>query len=305
MRFKNFYFFSFMLLGACQGSSPRNNPEKRIFQFEKIKGIKYQEVRRAFDNDIAFNDFGFEQEPEWAVQFLSDTLVKAYSPSLDSMITFPLIYSHGAVYNFARNWFRVKKMSKDSLVLQRLEVNGKVIAHDIRSNVYMTFYSEDYLKKIHQTVAELRKPRPKDSAFVRKHINLANAHPLDSAYFFAARNPVKITSESKIVKVEKISNVNELDNHTAAYDYLYPEYRITIHHAYKDFGYTVAVVADVSGILKFYRFQTVIEEPESQQKVVQGILDVYVKNLCRVIPGQTLGMPHASVITLDLIGKKD
>src|SRR6476469_2432207 len=113
MRLFLFFLLSSSILCACHSSSPKNDPEKRMFQFEPIKGIKYYEVRRAFENGIAFNDLGFQQEPEWAVRFLSDSTVQAYSPSLNKMIDCDLIYSHEAVYNFAREWFRVKKLSTD------------------------------------------------------------------------------------------------------------------------------------------------------------------------------------------------
>ncbi len=303
MRLIILFLFTCAILAACQSSSPKNNPEKRIFQFEPIKGIKYYEVRRAFKNGIAFNDLGFQQEPEWAVRFLSDSTVQAYSPSLNKMIDCNLIYSHEAVYNFAREWFRVKKLSKDSLILQRLEVNGKVIAHDIRSDVYMTFYSEDYLKKISKTVKELRKPRRVDSLYVREKSTLANTHPMDSSYFFAARNPVELKTQSKLIKIEKVSTVDKLQNHSRSFDYLYPEYKVVISPAYKEFAYTISAVVDTTGHLTVYRFNAIDEYKENRRKVLQGILDIYLSKLCDVKSGNTLGIKHSSLIVLNLIGK--
>jgi hypothetical protein len=297
------FLLSCSILSACQNSSPKNNPAKRIFQFTPIKGIKYYEVRRSFENGIAFNDSGFQQEPEWAVRFLSDSTVQVYSPSLNKMIDCDLIYSHEAVYNFAREWFRVKKLSKDSLLLQRLEVNGKVIAHDIRSNVYMTFYSEDYLQKINKTVEELRKARKVDSLYVREKSVLANSHPMDSSYFFAARNPVEFKTESKIIQIEKVSTVDELQNHSSSFDYLYPEYKVIISPAYKKFAYTISAVVDTTGHLTVYKFNAIDEYRENRRKVLQGILDIYLSNLCKVKTGSTLGIKHSSLIVLDLIGK--
>lgn len=291
-------------LFACQQSTPKNDPLKRQFRFEAIKGIKYYEVRRTFASGIAFNELGFQQRPEWAIRFLSDTTVQAYSPTKDKMLDFDLIFSHDGVYNFAREWFRVKAISKDSLLLQRLEVNAKKIASDVRSEVYMTFYSEDYIKKLNISVAELRKPRKTDSVFVQKRANLINANIRDSSAFFAARNPVEFKANSKIITIEKLTTVDKLQNRSASYDYLYPEYTIKIQPAYKDFAYTISAIVDKDGKMYVYRFNAQDEYRENRRKVLQGILDVYLSELVSIKPGNTLGFTHSSVIVLNLIGKK-
>lgn len=304
MRILNLSFFILILITACNRSHPKNNPEDRTFQFEPIKGIKYYEVRRAFANGLSFDTIGFQQEPEWAVRFLSDTTVQAYSPSMDKMIDFELIFSHEGVYNFAREWFRIKEISNDSLVLQRLEVNAKKIAHDVRSEVYMTFYAEKYIQdSLKTTVKELRKPRKADSVFVKQRVDETNAHPLDTSKFFAARNPVTFIPKSKLISIEKISNTDKLQNHTASYDYLYPEYRVTIQPAYKEFAYTISAIVDENGNLSVYRFNAMDDYKENRRKVLQGILDIYISKLTEIIPGSTLGYKHSSVIILDLIGK--
>jgi hypothetical protein len=290
---------------GCNSNSSKQNAAKTEFSFESIKGIRFIEVRRAFDNGIAFDEQGFQQQPEWIVQFLSDTTVKTYSPTRKKMIDFVVTHSHDAVYNFAKEWFRVKHLSKDSLVFQRLQVNGKEVAKDIRSNVYMTFYAEDYIKnKLKTTAEDLQKPRKQDSLFVKKHAEVANKNPLDSAHFFAARNPVVFTSKSKILNVEKTSTVDKLLNRTASYDYLYPEYRINIQPAYKDFAYTISAVVDQNGNLFVYKFNADEDYKENRKKVLQGILDVYVSKLTTIKPGSTLSFTHSTLVVLVLIGKK-
>ena len=72
---KNILLILFILLTACNSSSKKDS-EKNSFSFQDIKGIKFIEVRRAFKNGIAFNEQGFQQEPEWIVVFQSDTTVK-------------------------------------------------------------------------------------------------------------------------------------------------------------------------------------------------------------------------------------
>ena len=305
MRFK---IFNFLLLTlafcGCNRSSPKEDISQRVFQFEPIKGIKYYEVRRTFASGIAFNELGFRQKPEWAVKFLSDTSVQAYSPSLDKMIDFDLIFSHDGVYNFAREWFRVKQIAKDSILLQRLEVNAKQIAKDIRSDVFMTFYSEAYLKKIKKSVEELRKPRRVDSLFVQERARLINANPQDSSKFFAANNPVQFIGESQITTIEKKSVQDILQNKTASYDYLYPEYDVIISPAYKDFAHTISVTVDKEGKIKVYRFNAMDDYRENRRKVLQGIVDIYIQKQFKVKPGNTLGYTHSSVIVLNLVGKK-
>ena len=301
------YLLLFVLLiafSACNQKHPKENPEERKFQFEQIKNIKYYEVRRTFASGIAFNETGFQQKPEWAIKFLSDTTVQAYSPTMNKMLDFDLIFSHDGVYNFAREWFRIKSISKDSLLLQRLEVNAKKIANDVRSEVFMTFYSENYIKKLKTTVNDLRKPRKIDSIYVQERARLINSNIYDSTKFFAATNPVQFKSNSKIIKIEKISVVNELENRTASYDYLYPEYKVTIKPAYKDFVHTISAIVDEKGNIFVYSFTAMDDYRENRKKVLQGVLDVYLKKLTDVKPGNTLGFTHSSVIVLDLIGKK-
>lgn len=290
---------------ACNSDSKRER-NKTPFSFEEIKGIKFIEIRRAFENGIAFNEQGFQQEPEWILIFQSDTTVKTYSPTRKKMIDFVVTHSHDAVYNFAKEWFRVKKMSKDSLVFQRLQVNAKQVAKDIRSNVYMTFYSEDYIyNKLKTTSDELKKTRQIDSAFVKQKVRLANSKPMDSSLFFAARNPVVFSPNNNLVTIEKVSTVDKLLNRTASYDYLYPEYTVIINPAYKDFAYTISAIVDEKGQLFVYKFNAIDEFKENRKKVLQGILDVYISKSTTIKPGSTLGIPHATLVVLNLIGKNN
>ena len=305
MLIRNFSIFLLFAFCSCNNNSLKESTSNTQLSFERVKGIKFIEVRRAFDSGIAFDEQGFQQEPEWIVEFQSDTTVKTYSPTRKKMIDFVVTHSHDAVYNFAKEWFRVKHLSKDSLVFQRLQVNGKEVAKDIRSNVYMTFYAEDNIKnRLKTTAAELQKPRKQDSLFVKMQAEIANKNPLDSAHFFGARNPVVFTSKSKMIAVEKISTIDKLLSRTAAYNYLYPEYKITISPAYKNFVYTISAIVDQNGNLFVYKFNADEDYKENRKKVLQGILDVYVSKLTTIKPGSTLGFTHSTLVVLDLIGRK-
>jgi hypothetical protein len=293
---------------ACQSNSDnKNTNESKKLSFESIKGITFHEVRRAFENNVAFNDLGFQQEPEWKLQFLSNDTIVVYSPVMQKMLPFYIYHDHDSYYRFANEWFSIKSISRDSLVFQRLEVKSLRVKNDERSNVYMTFYADDYItKKLKTNIETLRKPKLSDSLFVRKKTNAANLNPLDSMSFYAARNPVKFIPKAPNIKVEKINRYDKLKNESKSYAYLYPEYNIEIRKAYKDFSSTFSAVVDSSGKVLVYDFLASDDDiKENRMKVIQGIADVYLSNLLEIKPGNTLGIPHASLIYLNVKGKAD
>ncbi|WP_353134909.1 hypothetical protein [Pseudopedobacter sp.] len=307
---KSVFLYLYLLLTltsiiSCQSNSNKaEHKTKDSINFESIKGITFHEVNRKFENGLSFDTIGFQQEPEWIIRFQRNDSVEVYSYELKKLVGFYLHHDHKNYYNFAREWFAVKLLSKDSIILQRLEVKSLRVKNDDRSNVYMTFYSEDYMDKVlRKNKEELMRPSAKDTAFVRERIDLANAHPLDSAYLFAARNPVKLESKSKAIMVEKFSSFDPLTK-SSSYDYLYPEYKINIKNAYKNFNYAFRIVVDTSGKITVYDFPTYEEDTkENMKKVLQGICDIYLSNLLKVTPGNTLGIPQASLITVYVKGK--
>jgi hypothetical protein len=314
LNFKTLIYFLAvgLILSACN-STPEKAAKKekkkkediKRFDFTPIVGIKYHEVTRRFSNGLSFSDIGFQQEPSWIIQFASNDTVKAWSPQKQIMQSFYFMYDHGDVYNFAGEWFRIKGFSKDSIRMQRLHLTKQVIAKDIRSDVIMTYYSEDYLKRINKTPEELQKPTAADTAFIRKLVARADRNPNNADSAFAGRIPVKFTPKSKIISVEKLNTVDRLLGRTESYDYLFPEYRIKIQKAYQDFGYSFTAVVDQHGKIHLNSFRDDMPEyHEQRKKVLEGIIDVYLQNLLTVKPGTTLGIPHSSEITLNVSGKK-
>lgn len=300
-----------IILAACN-SKPAKEAGKEKPQaltqldFNTIKGIKYTEVKRRFTNGLSFDTTGFQQEPSWIIQLKSQDTILAYDPAQKIMQGFHLHHDHSNVYNFAKEWFRFKLISKDSLVFQRLQVTNKQIADDITSDVNMTFYSNAYIEKVlHTTAEQLQRPARADSIFVRKLIEKANRNPGNRDSVFAARQIVQLTPKSEMITAEFISSVDPLIGRTKAYDYLYPNFRIVIHRAYKDFAYEFNVTADEKGKLRMSNFFTNLPEyAEVRKKVLNGIVDIYLQNLLKINPGTTLGIPHASEITVTVIGKK-
>lgn len=295
-----------LLISSCNSSSEESKKVRGKFSFDSIIGIKYHEVKRRFSTGLSFNELGFQQEPTWIVQFKDQDTILAYSPQKKRMQAFYLHFDHGDVYNFAKEWFRIKKISKDSLVFQRLHLTGREISKDIRSDVNITWYAENYIKNVLKTTPEvLQKTTRADTIYIQQLSDKSNRNPgnLDSA--FAARKPVEFIPLSKIIRVKKISTVDKLLGRTESYDYLFPRYRIDIENAYDDFGYEFSAVVDKNGKIYLGKFTTNLPENyEPRKKTLEAIINVYLQNLLKVIPGKTLGIVHSSEVNLIVAGRK-
>lgn len=319
MKFNSFCFFAFILcclsLASCSSDSKKGNkpvrektPEEdpaNNLSFKEVDGIRFYEVKRRFKSGLSFNELGFQQEPTWIIQFKAPDTMLAYSPEKPGMEAFYLQYDHGKVYNFAREFFRAIVVSKDSLVLQRLQVDGRIIADDMRSDIYCIYYTKDYIEnKLKTTVGELQRPTSADTAFIKKLSAKTDRNPSNADTAFAARQPVVFTPRSPSVSVEKQSTVDALNKRTSAYDYLYPEYRMVIRRSPKKFFYRFSVIVDSQGKMYVNRVDGVMDEDiPHRKKLLQGLIDLYLKNFFTISPGTTLGIPHSSEITLNVSGK--
>lgn len=279
-----------------------NRDGKRV-PFVPIAGIDFYETRRAFDNGLSFDTTGFQQEPIWHINFTHNDSVKIHSLEGDSMLHYAIHYDRDSIFHFGREWFRVISLAKDSLMLQRLTVQNLRVK-EARSNVYMKFYSErfirDHLKK---SVEELRRPIAQDTAFVREMAKKTNTDPMNFNRLFAARHPVELKSIHPDLSVEKhVLDEGEGISRTAAYQYLYPEFDIQIDKAYKAFYHSFSVFVDEHGKMTVAKFIVSPEFEESRRKVLQGIIDVYFKNYMQITPGNTLGIPHNTLVMLHVKG---
>lgn len=312
-------FFRFLVLCCslaifgCSSNSTKNKAAETdalaadSLNFKDVDGIRFFEVKRRFSNGLSFNENGFQQEPSWIVEVKQPDTMLAYSPEKKGMEAFYLQFDHGTVYNFAREFFRLKAISKDSMVLQRLQVDGKIIANDddVRSNVFCTFYSKNYIENtLKTTIEELQKPSKADSLFIQSLAAKTNNAPSNPDLAFAARKPVRFLPNSKNVSVEKISTVDAVNKRHSSVDYLYPLYKLKINKSYKDFNYSFSVIVDAWGKMYVNRVDGVMRDDYPPRKrLLQGITDVYLQNLFIIKPGTTLGIPHSSEVSLILIGK--
>jgi len=296
------FYFCYLFI-SCGHISKIN--EKPAPSFTAIKGIKYTEVKRRFNNGLSFTNQGFQLEPEWNIYFNADDSVRIYSPEKKQYMTYRIFHSHKALFQFAREWFRVKHVSKDSLIFQVMELESRAVMEDL-STISMTLYSDDYIKNVLKTTAnKLKAPSKEDSLFIKYRAIQANSSP-DST--FAARNPVDLKSKSKITQVEKIKPSLDpyLGHVNRSEEYLYPEYQIKIKKAYQDFQYSFSVIVDHNGRMHFKQFLVAVEPEfmETKTKIAKGIIDIYLRNTLEITPGNTLGFPHSSVINLHVVGRK-
>lgn len=306
------FLFTISLLLSCSEASKKETISAQKAKettsdltFSDIKGIRFYEVKRRFKNGLSFNKDGFQQEPSWIIEVKKPDSIMVYSPTKKAMETVYLQFDHGKVYNFMREFFRVKLITKDSLVLQRLYVEGKIIANDddYRSEVYSTYYSKSYIEKMLQTSAsELQKPSRADTLFIKDLTEKSNQDPFNEKLAFAARNPVVFTPLSPLITVTK-DKKNNLSKHRAEiYEYMYPEYTINIQKSYKAFNHAMNVIVDANGKIVVNKVHYVLN-PEGKKRMLQGVVDIYLKNMLKVTPGKTLNIPHSSEITIYIIGK--
>lgn len=289
-------------LASC-GNGAEEAEESTRPSFKPILGTDFYEVRRAFDNGLSYDSIGFVQVPEWHLKFIDEDSIQVYSIVEDSMFTYTVYHDHEDYFHFARESWKVIEVHPDSLLLQRLSLRGLKVDKQ-RSNVYMRFYSKRHIDEVLQkTVEELRTPPQADTAFVRQMAARANAHPTEADSAFASVNYARLIPNHPSISVSK-RKIDSLKQ-SAAHAYLYPEYDLTINNAYKDFYYTFSVVVDTVGKLHLGTITTAVmpEFHESRERVIEGIIDVYLANWLDVTPASTLGIPHSSVVYLRVRGR--
>lgn len=312
MNFSRFIlaFLISISLYACGGNAEKkaktstNNAEEGL-TFRDVDGVRFFEVKRRFSNGLSFNKDGFMLAPTWVIEHKAPDTMLAYSPEKQGMEAFYLQFDHGRIYNFAREYFRVKVITRDSMILQRLEVDAKVFLKGEVSDVNCTYYTKDYIEKVLKTtVGELQRPTKADTAFIKKLSARTYKHPDNPDSAFAATEIVDLKPNSKNVSLKLIGYADSGAHHKS-FAYMYPEYRIEINKSYKEFRYRFSVIVDVKGNLYVNRIQGVLaEDMPHRKKLIQGIADVYLKNLLHIKPGTTLGVPHSSEITISLVGNK-
>src|SRR5690606_19854490 len=299
------FLTSYFCISGCGGAAHEAHRDPRRPSFKPIVGIDFYEVRRSFDNGLAYDSIGFVQEAEWHIKFTREDAVQIYVPGSDSSFNFEITHDHDSFFHFARESWKVIDLNRDSLMLQQLSLDGLRV-NRMRSNVYMRFYAKDYLDGLDKSLAQLREPRRGDTLFVQEMVQRANRNLDNVDSSFSSKNYPKLSSKSEMLEIEhRQYDSLALMRQSSAYAYLYPEYDITIHRAYKDFYHTFSILVGPDGKLRLGKFFVMPEFVESRRRVLDGIVDVYLQHLLEVTPATTLGLPHNSVVYLRVRGKQD
>ncbi len=241
--------------------------------------------------------------PEWRISFPSVDSVNIYSPRERRFLNAPVVFDHDSIFNVAWAWLKLKQLSRDSLKFMVLHVHNNVI-QDEKTHVFMTFYANDYIKNVlHTDTTALWKPSRKDTLYIEAKTLLANKIN-DSA--FAGTEPPRLVSKNKLVTVKKESVPDAVDG-GASYDaYLSPTFHIVIHKAYDDFAYNFTAWVDEKGRLIFRKSAQLMmpEFAKSTEETMKAITDGYLKLYLTIKPGKTLGIPHTTLVFLNVEGSK-
>lgn len=293
-RFLSFYIVLLIaVISSCKYDKPTN---RNRVSFKNITGINYIEVKRRFGDGLSVSKYGYGLRPSWKMSFISDDSAKVFSPDSNAMLGFHVTLDHDSLFHVARTWFRAKKVTKDSIVAQVMKVESKVIYLD-KSQVFLTFYSDKYIRDVLHTVPEALMGKTKsDTLFMKKRATEVNANP-DSA-FIATNSPVFV-SRTPLATVKKIEVKADIMNNYDNYDL--PKYDITIKNKYNNFNYPeLVVVIDYKGKIKY--LYSMWELPPGGNETIKMILDNYVKTYFTVTPGNTFGFQHNSYAFINLKG---
>lgn len=281
----------------------KHNGKKDLLSFKSVEGISYSEISRRQKNGLSFTEYGFQLEPQWKLKFVSDDSVSIYSYDRKAFFNFPLTRGYDSVFNTIGTWLKLRKMNKDSLVLEVLKPEADSL--DVTgAGVFMTFYANNYIQNVlHTDLATLRQASRRDSLFIKSLVNRSNS---DFKEAFAARQPVVLVSKNPSVKVNKWKAEGDIFNgFDTSDDYFNPTFNITINKAYTNFYYSFSVYVDDRGEMHYGK--PLIPFMDGSEKTFtrlsRAVMNSYLKHYLQVIPGKTLNMVHASLIKLHVEGK--
>jgi hypothetical protein len=307
------FIFILMFAGKCnrglRAIEEENAKKEAVIKHTKnlintVKGIPFTEVSRRFDNGLSFSPVGYQLIPEWRISFPSGDSVNIYSPKLKKFINAPVVFDHDSIFNVAWAWLKLKYIKKDSMKFEVLHVDGRVII-DEKVHVYMSFYANDYIKNVlHADTSKLWHPSSRDTAYIKAKTLLARKIA-DSA--FAGTQPPILKAKSPLITIKKeVVKADDVDGGKLYDNYLSPTFDIVINKAYENFSYAYTAYVDENGVISFRKSLIPLssEFAGSYTAAMKGITDGYLKLYLNVTPAKTLGIPHNSIIFLNVRGIK-
>ncbi len=296
---RNLFFLLLLILLGQVSCKPKVRDLHKV-TFKPVWGIKCTEVKRRHYDGRSFDKYGYKVEPSWKIIFGSDDSLGVYVPKREKYINYYITNDHDSLFHAAGTWLRAKKLTKDSIVLQVMQVETNVV-YLLRSTVFMTFYSDDYINNVLKTTpAKLQQADKADSLFVRAMIAHPHKNP-DS--LFAAHEPVVMKSKSPLVSINKTEVIpSDFNNYNTAGAYLYPEYNISIKKAYQDFDYSFTAIVNEKGEMRLGK--SLMGSYQDNTNILKGIIDGYLKAYIDITPGSTFGMPQTSRIYINVKGRK-
>src|ERR1700744_1709922 len=130
---------------SCQRHLPPPPPPSHPISFKSVLNIPFIEVRRRLKSGLSFDDQGFETEPFYRITFLPKDSARILNPMNGQYYNFYVFREQDSLFNVARSYFKILQLSKDSMKFQVMQVENDTM-HTLRSLVYMTFYSQNYLQ---------------------------------------------------------------------------------------------------------------------------------------------------------------
>lgn len=294
-----------LLFSGCNfDNKVKHGGKEDLISFKAVLKISYTEVSRRFSDGLSFNEFGYQLEPQWKLRFVSNDSVSMYSPAKHRFIIFPVTRGYDSIFNIARTWLKVKKMDPDSLVFELLKAYGDTIETK-GVKTYMTFYADRYIKNVlHSDTGILKRPSRIDSLYIASMAKLANNN---FSKAFPARQPVIFICKSHLITIKtRRAESNFFNNYDTAEDYVNPVFYITINKAYADFYYSFSVLVDEKGQMHYGEPLIPFVEENHKKNYVhssKSILNSYLKFYLKPVPGRTLGVAHASIVSIHVEGR--
>ncbi len=276
------------LIIACQ--SPKNN---------KLLYSTWVEVRRTYPNGYVYNEAGQKIAPDLTLQIISSDSLKLYSKSSGYNNWVHFSFFNDSILNIARDYYKVKKLSKDTLCLQKLVVdNNKLKLHQHMLNmIFLNKQKLDRLPDIQKKT--IREAQKMDTLYMLSLIDSAEKENND--FVLISHIPPQIIPLNKHSFVRVYPPVTDILEDNFPCGILISECELTVNHADTDMRTTCTLQISKTGNISLGGWIAGDDYLYKQKGIfLQHVLEKYLKPNFRAIPGSTLGIKHKTEILIHL-----